>query len=153
MKYRNFTIGKTPHGFFCEQINCWACDTAQQVERAIDRYIDGDKDPQCRAPKQSRIGGCVSLKTVGRTPAPWRVHVGQNGKLFVLGGNPKVELADVVWSETTSRHNGGNAALIAASLDLLAACEEARAVLVREGYFGGVVEQLRSAIAKAKGSQ
>lgn len=49
MKYRNFTIGKTPHGFFCEQINCWACDTQAQVERAIDRYIDGDKDPQCRA--------------------------------------------------------------------------------------------------------
>ena len=46
-KYRNFTIEQTQNGFLCEFINCFACRTQSQVEAAIDRYIDGDKNPQC----------------------------------------------------------------------------------------------------------
>lgn len=104
----------------------------------------------------------MSLKTVGRTAGPWRVHVGQNGKLFVLGGKENVAQADVVWSETTSRHNDGNANLIASSPDLLAACEAAldaidnlRALdadLDAAGQDNDATwDQLRTAIAKARG--
>jgi len=33
--------------FFVEQINCFGAKTIEDAKQAIDRYLDGDKDPQC----------------------------------------------------------------------------------------------------------
>ncbi len=60
--YRNFTIEKTNNGFLCEFINCFACRTQEQVERAIDRYLDGDKKARNQGPEYvSGPGGRLTL--------------------------------------------------------------------------------------------
>lgn len=48
-KYRNFTIEQGDSGsYFVEQINCFGSDTIDSAKRAIDLYVDGDNDPQCK---------------------------------------------------------------------------------------------------------
>lgn len=48
--YRDFKVERSESGsFFVDGINCFGALTEHFACRAIDRYIDGDKDPQCRA--------------------------------------------------------------------------------------------------------
>ena len=49
MKYRNMTITSGRFGFNVETINCFGCDSIQSAQVAIDRYLDGDSNPQCYA--------------------------------------------------------------------------------------------------------
>ena len=45
--YRNMTITTGQYGFNVETINCFGCATIQAAQAAIDRYLDGDTNPQC----------------------------------------------------------------------------------------------------------
>lgn len=50
--HRNMTIEQGESGgFFVEQINCFGAKTIQDAAQAIDRYLDGDNDPQCKLTK------------------------------------------------------------------------------------------------------
>lgn len=94
------------------------------------------------------------------TPGPWHVYAGENGKQYVLAGNSPASKADIIWAPTTSPDNAGNAQLIAAAPDLLAACEQflryadhgnhpALASYTKTAAGG----KIRWAVAKAKGVQ
>lgn len=98
---------------------------------------------------------------VGHTAGPWRhtcdeyIYDATSGqKLRVSridsenGWNDYLNLAYVT---NCTIDGAANTRLIAAAPCLLAACEAAKAVLDREGYFGGVVDQLNAAISKARG--
>ena len=45
--YRNMTITTGIYGFNVETINCFGCRSLEQAKQAIDRYLDGDSNPQC----------------------------------------------------------------------------------------------------------
>lgn len=45
--YRNMTIEARNSVFDVETINCFGCDSIKAAQAAIDRYLDGDKNPQC----------------------------------------------------------------------------------------------------------
>ena len=93
------------------------------------------------------------------TPGPWRVHPGRL-RAYISShaerdGLPSLNVAecDLDAASISAQESLANARLISASPDLLAACEEAyRCLEIIEATDGGLGEQLRSAIAKAKGT-
>jgi hypothetical protein len=60
--YRDFSITAHGLGYSCSAINCFSCDTVESVQQAIDIYLDGDKDPQCKGP---RVGHVINHPTYG----------------------------------------------------------------------------------------
>lgn len=52
VKYREMTISVRGDIFDVDCINCFSCYTLQSAKDAIDRYLDGDKDPQCLKPRK-----------------------------------------------------------------------------------------------------
>lgn len=46
--YRNFTITTGRFGFNVEGINCFGARDERAAKLAIDRYLDGDNNPQCK---------------------------------------------------------------------------------------------------------
>ena len=48
VEYRNFTITAELFGFNCDSVNCFGARSEEAAKRAIDRYLNGDNDPQCR---------------------------------------------------------------------------------------------------------
>lgn len=46
--YRNFTITIGRFGFNVEGINCFGARSELAAKLAIDRYLDGDSNPQCK---------------------------------------------------------------------------------------------------------
>jgi hypothetical protein len=84
------------------------------------------------------------------TPGPWQDFVNDDGELIVqMGKSHRVFVADM---EGSCSHCHANARLIAAAPELLQACEAALK-LADEMNEGDLYDQIKSAIAKAKGEQ
>lgn len=90
------------------------------------------------------------------TAGPWRAGTrGGKDMTTVYTADGAVIVCHVDTSAPEDGEREANAAFIARACNshanLLAACEAAESLLEREGYFGGVVDQLNAAIAKARG--
>lgn len=89
-------------------------------------------------PQPGSWGFCLSVVA----PAMWSIYESD-------GCGSKQHIAEVFGQHVLASNHSAH--IIAASPDLLAACEAAESLLKREGYFGGVSDQLNAAIAKARG--
>jgi hypothetical protein len=92
--------------------------------------------------------------TTQHTPGPWAHSPGQD-TIWARDGNLLIASTDYTRGEMAINEDNANASLIAASPDLLTACESALALLTNPNAepfdADAVTAILRTAIAKAKG--
>lgn len=83
------------------------------------------------------------------SPEPWNLAI-NSGRTEIEAG-PDAETIAILTLDHDQVTNAGNARLIAAAPDLLAACERALDEMDGRPRGPGAIHQLRAAIAKAKG--